>query len=279
MGTIGLRRADDHSETARLVTAIGMIVLGWIIGILLIIGYIRFKRPAFRKLMIVQKRYPNIVLFECQVAMMVTMLVAPMLEFLSSELSILKAYTSYISITVFTLYPSCHIVIGCEVCRLWLICYDLNYLHASKNSEWSSQINETFSSENWWLANRSKYGNYRYVTRRMAAFSLSTGTISMIMLQIYGWNTWTQLIDSFLFGAPILSILFVSLLTPKVKEKFLFEFEFKSTSIFFVSGLALFICGYIVHFFDDFVGSSITNFSGIWQITFRFVFLDWDFCF
>ena len=217
--------------------------------------------------MIVQKRYPKIVLFESIFAMFSCMLVGTLLQVLSSELLILKAYTAYISITVFTLYPSCHIVIGCEVCRLWLICYDLNYLHASKNSEWSSQINETFSSENWWLANRSKYGNYRYVTRRMAAFSLSTGTISMIMLQIYGWNTWTQLIDSFLFGAPILSILFVSLLTPKVKEKFLFEFEFKSTSIFFVSGLALFICGYIVHFFDDFVGSSITNFSGIYALS------------
>eukprot|EP01084_Bolivina_argentea_P038140 70541_1 len=255
--------ASDYLEQTRFIVWITISCLSWSIGIATLIGYFKFKKLTH--LLIVQRRYPNIVLLESKLSMIISFILVPLVQATPSKLESWKEYQHYIDTFTYLFYPTCHLVIGCEICRLWLICYDLNYLHASLNSQWKSQINnELIEETNWWIQNKKTYGNYKYVTNRITIFFCATGITVGIMYLIWTRNSITMIPDSALYGIPILFTIWEYYKCPKTVDKFLFEFEFKTTVIVFVSALVMYVIGQIIVFFDLWIGETFITFVGMY---------------
>lgn len=158
----------------------------------------------------------------------------------------------------------------CECCRLWLLCYDINYADASgKNSEWRTTISGEPGADNWWLRNRKTFGNYKWVCQRSAICSVLSGTTSMTLFLLFGFTQWAQLIDGCLYGLPILLILYAYYHCPRAtKDVFLFELEFKTTSILFVASLAVYFIAQILWFLDVFIAQTLICIDGLIGLTF-----------
>ena len=144
----------------------------------------------------------------------------PFLHCTYIQLEVLKPYQRYIDIFTFCIYPMGHIIIGCEVCRLWLICYDLNYLHLSSSTELKSKIDRNQTEEtHWWLKheNRSKFGNLLWLKYRVMAWCMVAAVTTSALYQIWGWTPITQVIDAFFYAAPISFELYSFYMCPKIK--------------------------------------------------------------
>ena len=230
-----------------------MIIL-LIVEILLIIGYFRFK--SILSLRIVQRRYPKIVLFESILAIIVTVTYLPLYCTWTLELNIFKSYHNELYISTWVVYPLCHFIVFCEVCRLWLVCYDINYLHSSQNNVWKCQINTDYGDKDWWLKNRATFGNYNYMTKRMAIWGLLSGAFAVILFQTHpNYPQWAQILDSMVYGLPVVLLIYAYYKCPKLhkdQDKFLFLVEFRATTIIYVIAPTMYFISTIVFFFDVF---------------------------
>ena len=262
------RTVKDYDEETRFVVWILLLISIFIVWCTLVIGYIRFK--GILSLMIVQKRYPRIVLFESLLSIIVPLTYTPLYVTVLCDLQLFKPYHETIYILTWLSYPICHGIVFCEVCRLWLICFDINYSHSSKNNAWKSHINNKFTEKNWWLNNRKTFGNYDYVTRRLLIWGISSGITATILILTAGYSQVTQFIDGCLYGLPVLVVIYSYYKCPKVnKDKFLFELEFRSTTIIFTVSLFTYFVAQVVYFFDLFVAQIMIVFTA--NIAFSFV--------
>ena len=175
---------QDYNHQTRF---IAWSILSFMIGIILIslaIGFRQFKLMS--SLRIIQRRYPKIVLLESILSIINVLTYAILYNTFFCELDMMKSYQRVLSIITFIFLPVSHGIVYCEVCRLWLICYDINYQHLSKNNAWKLQINKKYGDQNWWMTNKSTLGNYDYVTKRFLILAILSGLLSMTIILIFG---------------------------------------------------------------------------------------------
>ena len=265
--TMSPRVTEDYNEEIRFIMWIILLIIRFIIWWTSLVGHIQFEQML--KLMIIKKRYPNIVLFESILTMLVPLSYTPYVTFIS-KLKMFKQYEDILHFWTWITYPICHGVIFCEVCRLWLICFDINYSHSSKNNQWKSQINIKYGEKNWWLNHKKTFGNYEYVTKRMLIWGILSGILSSIVMLTFGHSQLTVFIDGCLFGFPVLLIIYSYYICPKISmDKFLFELEFKSTVIIFCICLFIYFIAMTIYFFDSYIGEILIALDA--SIAFSFV--------
>merc|ERR1719229_1055326 len=126
----------------------------------LIFGLRRFR--SLGNLVVVQKRYPVMVQLECGACILYILIAVPMWAlFTFSESSVNLSESAQFGLTlsarIFNM-TLVHMIINFEASRLWLVCFDLHYLHASKNQKWKVLINPIEGSKDWYLAHRRTWG-------------------------------------------------------------------------------------------------------------------------
>ena len=231
-------------------------------------GFFKFKKLI--SLTIVQRRYPKIVLFECILSVIVMYIYFPLAVPTVFNIILDQHGINILEIIDHILYPLTHGVVFCEVCRLWLICYDLNYLDSSINNGWKSHINPSFGSKNWWLKHRKTFGNYQYVRNRFLCYGISSGLTIMTLNLIYGYQDWIALVDASLYGVPLIFLIFMYCKCPTItKDDFYFQLEFRTSIIFYIIVLIVYIIGAVVGFYDEFWSNVIFFVDGF--ISFSFV--------
>ncbi len=101
----------DHiySEETRLITWLCICGLSFCCGVALVVGYYRFRR--LRGSLIVEKRYPQLVLLESRFGMVLCFLLLPLLQCTYSELSALRQWQRYIEVATFAVYPAAHCIV------------------------------------------------------------------------------------------------------------------------------------------------------------------------
>ena len=227
---------------------IGIVTFCYIMGLCQIYGYRHFKSLQNR-LVIIEKRYPSLVLMEAVICCIYLFLGVPIWVFfrldtefnLGHELGIGAVRdVLYYGGPILNIYCS-HFMVETEACRLWLISFDLHYLNSSKNEQWKSQIDASFADKDWYLRNRTKWGNKRFVFRRAAAYFVTAATITAtndtvsktVAPELVFLST---MIDSLLFLVPLFFIVYSYWKCPKqLDDQFLYHFEFKTTTIVFVA--------------------------------------------
>lgn len=81
-----LKVDSTHTNTSKSILVIGLFIMGLVFGVLIIWGIFRFLR--IKELIIIKKRYPNIVLLEAILATFVILFLMPTNAFIMSQLAI-----------------------------------------------------------------------------------------------------------------------------------------------------------------------------------------------
>eukprot|EP01084_Bolivina_argentea_P319239 553719_1 len=231
------------NELSRFVLWIISIIFGLIIALLQTYGCYRIY--SIRHLLIIQKRYYKIVLIESIAAALYLSISFPGLSYnvLHPKPIEHSGLKQFVMRSGFFLYPYLgHFIVNAELSRLWLIYFDLNCLNASKNNAWKSTIDSTKIQTNWFLNNKYKYGNSKWVTIRVFVIYLFIALISCILFNLHFLTNpqFVMLIDGLLYGIPMSTILYIYYKCPKkLDDYFLFHYEFKITALFFFPGVTI----------------------------------------
>ena len=169
------------SENYRFTLWMISVVIAYILGLIQLYGIYKFNN--IKNLMIVQKRYPLIVLIESVVTVIYLCIAFPGVGYnifyqarlKSSQLDILFTYCGHV------IYPfTGHAIVISEFARLWLISYDLNYLNSSSNEIWKSKINPSQydATNNFYLKHKHNFGNQKWIMQRFCIWWIIAGSIS-----------------------------------------------------------------------------------------------------
>eukprot|EP01084_Bolivina_argentea_P046827 86245_1 len=227
--------------TTYTVTLTTMVSISCIIGFIQIYSIIQFK--SISNLIIIQKRYPKLVIAEASVTLILCFISIPFsFNYLLRAIlfDVHKSSDHYIYILIsFT----SHFIANLEASRLWLISFDLHYLRSTQNEKWKSQINVNFALNNWYLTNKNIYGNPRYILRISMIYFLFAACISSIAFLYFGYDK--LYLGEFIHGSfltvPTMIIFYTYCKSPKqTNDNFLFYYELKCTAIIYGLELCIF---------------------------------------
>ena len=226
----------------------------FVIGCLQIYGFHRFR--SLRHFHPVQKRWPKLVQFECIACILSLFIGVPSLT--NVELNVIKNGFTHTAATIMTVSPRilntslAHFIIDIEACRLYLMSYSLHYLSSSKNCKWKSQIDHSFAEKDWYLRNKHKFGNPRYVIKRVGiyyvlstAITVSAYTYARIVHLEYLYIA--DLTNAVLFIIPVAVINFTYYKTPsQCNDNLYFYFEYRITALVVSTGFIIYVSGAVV---------------------------------
>ena len=233
------------------------VILSYIVGILQIYGVYRFK--SIQHLLIIQKRYPKFVIIESIVVIFSCIVAIPLVVNMRLELikrSVNVTTYKIVDTVAWSINPPCsHFIVNIEAMRLWLIYFNLNYLHSSKQSQWKSVINHTFAESNWFITNKKTYGNIKYIGFRVMIYYIISASISTIAMAIFHTTHlhFAQLTDGALYTIPVTFMLYLYWKCPQsgqLNELFYIHYEFRLSAIFFGTGLVIYLANTSLYWFD-----------------------------
>ena len=120
-----------------------------------------------------------------------------------------------------------------EACRIWLISYDLQYLHSSKNQQWKTVIDLSYAKRNWYLQNRGRWGNETYVSRLAFIYYIVTSTAIYTAIWLTMEPMFTPHNEPMAisvgniapFIVPVCILIYLYISTPrKLQDQFLFQY-------------------------------------------------------
>ena len=218
--------------------------VSWCVCLIQIMGICAFSRT--RHLLIIKKRYPRLIMLEAFVSVFNLAIAYPATmayQYEDYDNNALSAkWWPYLS-TALNVYTA-QITTIIEACRIWLISYDLQYLHSSQNQQWKTVIDESYAERDWYLHNRGRWGNKKYVARLGFIYYMITSSIVFV-------TNWTQSqlgIDQMhVFGllglcwfVPVSIPIVLYVKTPRnLQDLFLFHFEFKWSFIVMIIGASI----------------------------------------
>ena len=253
---------------------LSLVGLMYTIGILKFYGYLKFTSIAH--LIIVNKRYPSIVISEAIISMIYLLISLPLwtnnrlnaTQITQTNNQTLNQFficSGYISTSFCT-----HYVVNAEAVRPWLMSFDLNYLKSSKNEQWKSQIDSKFAEKDWYLLNRITYGNKRFIMIRVCAYYLFCAVSSSLIFIFFGPSHFhlAQFVDGVFFSLPVFVTLYCYYTVPKdLNDQFLFHYEFRTTATIFATGLIWYFLNQIVAFFGYLtINTILTALLGVFSI-------------
>lgn len=212
-------------------------------------GLYRFR--SFLHLVIIQKRYPLMVQLECIACILFLLIGIPLLGHNGLN-ELYQGHSESVKLAL-TLAARIHnnilghFIADIEATRLFLISYDLHYLNASKNSKWKSQIDLSFAKRDWYLLNRSTWGNKYYVFKRASIYYLCATAISVTnytYIQVLHPDYFfvTALVDATLVIVPLVVINFTYWKTPKnLNDSMFFHLEYRTTAVAMCTGFLIYI--------------------------------------
>jgi len=169
---------------------LGLAAISFLFGLTLIFGVYTFRQ--IRHLQIIKKRFPLMVLIEASVTIVLILVLFPMYYVNRLYDDATESETNpepklhehptngrhlvYISLWL-AITALCYLLILLEAIRLFLMYYRLRLLESYQSQEWGSQITSTFSSKDYFLKNRARMGNAKWICKRVGVYWL---TISIL---------------------------------------------------------------------------------------------------
>jgi len=261
---------------------IALCVLCVALGVLQMYGLNQFNK--LKHMTVIQIRFPNIVQTEAVLIALVLLLVIPISllqrqwiidyehrsdTILSRSRDILKWWIN----PAITYFMS-HI----EATRLWLMYFQLKLLESLQNEEWCSKITSNYWRHDFYLKNRSKLGNWKWMVNRVTVYWILISSVSGLSVMYldeyqenlhYGFQIGVHLLTLLLLVSPLGFIAFLYLQAPKTIEdrsdNMMIDEEFKMTCYVFAVSLG----GYVL--------SLISFVFSIEIVQFGMVFVSWIF--
>ena len=242
---------EVHSDQIQFIYWVIVCCLSVITGILQIYGLYGFIQV--QHVLIIQKRYPVLIITECIVGIIACFITIPLVSNTQFHAITFGAQQELVHIISYSGLPMIsHAMINLEAGRLWLMSFSLHYLHSAKNKQWISQIDQSFADKDWYILNKATYGNPKYIITRVFVYYIIAATISTAgFLYFHHDNLWmAQFIDALLFGLPISFTIYIYYKSPKYGEdNFLYAYEFKLSAILFTTALIAYLGNQILFLF------------------------------
>eukprot|EP01083_Nonionella_stella_P074210 201191_1 len=244
------------NSTVCLCTWIVLVITSYTLGIIQIIAICRFL--AMQHLVIVKKRYPKIIVAEAIVSIISLLLIEPLWANVSLGAIQLQPQMSQniFQTSIHGVAPFVsHFILYAEACRLWLMYFDLNYLHSSKDNTWKEIIDTSFPETEWFLQNRRKWGNKSFVARFCCILYLISAGFCSFMFVFAGFIL-AQLTDAVFILIPCCFIVYIYCKCPKdAKDRFWFHLELRAIAITFGIGIS----SYFILLIPEYLGYSLIN--------------------
>eukprot|EP01083_Nonionella_stella_P078599 215178_1 len=251
---------DIPSETSRIIICIVLCTGCYVTSLAL--AYCLYIFNKIKVLLIYKKRYPRVVKFECYMCLVMCSIIWPIWIVHASDFPTFTTGTHGNSMNVIVLlnyiiYPFFGHGVAClEFCRLWIMYYKINNLNAVSNNQWQSVIGSSSNTHHWYLMHSTTFGRLRWIMKRVFCWYLFGAFTSMLLITNFGFTPYTQIVDCFFYGVPMLSILYwyITLLRKKtlIHDNFLFYLEFNTTNRIFCVGLFFYSCTPIVYILNPY---------------------------
>ena len=192
------------------------LVIGYSFAVIQIYALHQFM--SLRSSLVVQKRYPKIVLAEAIAVLLWLIFAFPFIAnaaFGATTFGYSRDQYEHFKWAeiAFGVAPLLHFAWIAEVTRLWLISYDLHYLHSSQNQQWKSIVDASCADGDWYIKNKNKYGSRQYLIPRVCVFCLFVSTIVMISYRIcYPRGLFfvaAFCVDGFFCGLDVISVFYL----------------------------------------------------------------------
>eukprot|EP01083_Nonionella_stella_P104378 299046_1 len=264
------------SENARYI--ICFLLCGCCFSMSLVLVYCLYIFSKIKALIIYKKRYPSVVKFECSMCLVQCCIIWPLWILHASQFTALKSVhagnlSRIVRVSIHVMYPFFgHAVTCLEAGRLWIMYYKLNNLNAlSMDDQWESVIDKTSTMYNWYITHGATFGCLRWVMQRISLYYAFASLTSMYLITNFGFTPYTQAVDCFFYGVPILSILYlyVTLLRKKslIEDNFMFYLEFNTTNRVFSVGLVLYAFTPLMFALDPYYADLWTAMLGVTILT------------
>ena len=127
--------------------------------------------------------------------------------------------------------------------KYWLIHYNVEWTRFTMNSKWIIHLNHSAVSDNWYLRNKRKYGNFTYCIKRLAVFLVILFGFNVIDPLIFGdndavFNTLMAIITN-LFPVVII-VLYLKMHCSKFEDNFYVMKEMRYITICVIGGFISF---------------------------------------
>eukprot|EP01084_Bolivina_argentea_P055126 101082_1 len=176
----------------KLTTWIVLTAMLYAVAVIQTYGCYRFH--SAEHLLIVQKRYPKLIMIEA-IAVIFHLLISLPIQTnclmhatyfgIQSAKHFFSVYGQSYFIPMWTL----HFIACIEIARLWLVSYDLHYKHSSRNNEWKSIINDSLSEKHFYLKYRMTFGNKSYIMRALLIYYLFVVILLTTLRAVYSHST------------------------------------------------------------------------------------------
>lgn len=244
--------------------------ISFLIGVALIIGLFKFQK--IRKLVIIEKRFPDIIFIECICSIIFCFIECPILAqdaALLEGVEWIENNRDIIHIVAWFIFSYLnHFIINLEAWRLWLMYYKLNNLHSTINYQWKNNIDRDIENTDFFLSKNQTFGNKMWIGKRIICWYLFSSTTSNIILQLKGDNWITMFIDALLLGFPSVVMLILYIFCPKIKDQFLFYYEFKYSAFVYMTALTAYLSHNLLRFYDEYVALFFATHVGLYAFSF-----------
>eukprot|EP01084_Bolivina_argentea_P073917 134103_1 len=206
--------------------------------------YALYWFKSIQHLLIIQRRYPKFVIAEAIIVIIFLLFIIPLWS--NDILEVTYFNEKPAKYFLFTIVgeiatPMMHLIVCIEAARLWLVSYDLHYLHASENKHWKCQIDESFAQTNWYLKNKHKYGKQKYVLLTMIFYYIPVAAI-ITTLYVLNFDI-SHYIDALFYLFVLLFVCYLYYKCRKYKnlnDNFLFFYEFRATTFIWTICICIF---------------------------------------
>ena len=151
---------DKHNDTIKFIMLFIIEFNGIILGILLLYGIYYFRK--IKRLLIMKKRYPNIIYIEGIMVLYLVLIQYPLSYFGQTQFSFIDFNLNFrilfVSYLIYFLFQQG--IVWCEASRLWLMYFQLHYINAINNSYWENEINSNETKYNFYLNNKVSMSIY-----------------------------------------------------------------------------------------------------------------------
>ena len=192
----------------------GAIVLIWLVFVPTM-WYYPYKFWIYRKYKCINKRYPYLTIAMTFWIFVFIAFERPLLMIVAFEI-----YNEpWIRLIVLVLYVCClHSIFYIGLLRFWLTYFDLQYFKTVSTNEWKQLINSTGQYDNFFIVQKSKYGNLRYLLRYWIPWLFTSIILSIVCFLFVG--KFAALVDITMLLIPIVLTVIIWKRTPDFVDLF-----------------------------------------------------------
>eukprot|EP01084_Bolivina_argentea_P159938 278566_1 len=210
-----------------------------------------YKYYKYRNHIIISKRYPIVTLCFCAISVISLCIEQSLYRILwttSNDYNKFSDVSPILLTTSIIISGLVHIIVPWLIClRFWLIYYNIEWTKSTINKKWKIHLNYLDIDKDWFLSNKSTFGNAKYLIKRVSIVALCLSILTIIIKLISSPFIINKLIQLITNIVPLLFMLIIGCKMKKFNDYFYIIKEFKLiTILIYITIIVYILCSVIL---------------------------------